>query len=44
MMLAGLVGWLPMVTSGDAVKVCSLFDAIPLILAPENAARPVVTC
>ena len=43
-MLAGLVGLLPMVTSGDAVNACSLFDAIPLIPASEYALRPVLTC
>ena len=41
---AGWPCWLAtMDTGGDAVNVCSLFDAIPLILAPENAVRPVVT-
>ena len=44
MMLAGLVGWLPMDTRGSAVKVCRVGDAIPLIPAPETTVRPVVTC
>ena len=42
-MLAGLVGLLPMVTSGDAVKACRVRDAIPLIPPPEYATRPVPT-
>jgi len=42
---AGWPCWLAtMVTGGDAVNVCSLGDAIPLILASEYATRPVVTC
>ena len=44
MMLAGYVGWLPMVTSGNAVNACSLGDAISLIPASETTVRPVPTC